>query len=117
MEDPYTTIKVTKFTTSFSPITGLLFISTEKIAFCSERSLTFTSPNGNLVRTPNKVIIPLKKIKRVNPSENMNKPTQTYIQIVTVDDFDFWFMGFVSYQKAFKYLQQSITQLSMKFKL
>ncbi|KAK1322571.1 hypothetical protein QJS10_CPA03g01249 [Acorus calamus] len=70
MEDPYTTKKVTKYTTSFSPIA-------EKIAFCREGLLTFNSPNGDLVRTPYKVIIPLMKIKRVNPSENMNKPTQT----------------------------------------
>ncbi|KAK1296479.1 GEM-like protein 4 [Acorus calamus] len=103
--------------TTAGPIAGLLFISTEKIAFCSERLLTFTLPNGDLARTPYKVIIPLRKLKRVSPSENVNKPTQKYIQIVTVDDFDFWFMGFVSYQKAFKYLQQSITQSSMEFKL
>lgn len=56
------------------------------------------------------VLIPLEKIKGVNQSENMKKPSQKYMEIVTVDDFDFWFMGFVNYQKAFKYLEQAIFQ-------
>ncbi|XP_058097818.1 putative GEM-like protein 8 [Magnolia sinica] len=101
--------------TTAGPIAGLLFISTEKIAFCSERSLTFTSPNGRLVRTPYKVLIPLRKIDGANPSENMNRPTQKYIHIVTVDNFEFWFMGFVNYQKAFKHLQKAISQSSMYY--
>ncbi|OVA05540.1 GRAM domain [Macleaya cordata] len=96
--------------TTAGPIAGLLFISTEKVAFCSERSLTISSPNGGFVRTPYKVVIPIEKIKRVAQSENADKPKQKYIEIVTVDHFDFWFMGFVNYEKAFKYLQQAISQ-------
>ncbi|PIA35408.1 hypothetical protein AQUCO_03500054v1 [Aquilegia coerulea] len=96
--------------TTAGPIAGLLFISTEKVAFCSERPLTFTSPSGELVRTAYKVIIPLKKIKRAVQSENVKKPTQKYMEIVTVDNFDFWFMGFVNYRKAFKYIQLAISQ-------
>lgn len=42
--------------TTSGPIAGLLFISTEKIAFCSERSLPFTSPSGGMEATPYKVI-------------------------------------------------------------
>lgn len=42
--------------TTAGPIAGLLFISTKKIAFCSERSITFPSPNGKLVRSPYKVL-------------------------------------------------------------
>lgn len=99
--------------TTSGPIAGLLFISTEKIAFRSDRSLTFTSPKGELTRIPYKVSIPLTKVKRVSPSENINKPNQKYIQIVTVDDFEFWFMGFVSYQRSFKYLQQVISESGM----
>jgi len=56
------------------------------------------------------VLIPLRKIKRVEQSENMKKPSQKYMEIVTVDNFDFWFMGFLSYQKSFKYLQEAISQ-------
>ena len=55
-------------------------------------------------------MIPLKKIKRVEQSENVKKPSQKYIEILTVDNFDFWFMGFLNYQKALKFLQQAISQ-------
>ncbi|XP_043716157.1 putative GEM-like protein 8 [Telopea speciosissima] len=96
--------------TSAGPIAGLLFISDENVAFCSESSLTFTLPTKDVIRTPYKVMIPLKKIKGANQSENVNNPNQKYIQVVTVDKFEFWFMGFLNYQKAFKYIQQAISQ-------
>ena len=129
--------------TSAGPIAGLLFISTCKIAFCSQKSIKFSSPNGELIRARYKVIleriqvlipvslfispyiyiykdlfkfsmvflqvvIPLSKIQRVNQSVNVKKPSQKYIEIVTVDNFDFWFMGFLNHQKALKCLQQSV---------
>lgn len=43
--------------TTAGPIAGLLFISTHKVAFCSERSLKFYSSNGELIRVHYKVII------------------------------------------------------------
>ncbi|KAI3982844.1 hypothetical protein MKX01_010327 [Papaver californicum] len=94
--------------TTTGPIAGLLFVSTHKIAFCSEKSLTISSTNGGFITTPYKVVIPIEKIKRVEESRNVDKPKQKYIEIVTVDHFDFWFMGFVNYDKAFKILQKSI---------
>ncbi|WCJ38992.1 GRAM domain-containing protein / ABA-responsive protein-related [Euphorbia peplus] len=96
--------------TTAGPLAGLLFISTEKIAFCSERSIKMSSPDGKIVRIHYKVVIPIRKIQTANQSENVKKPSQKYIEIVTEDDFDFWFMGFFNYQKAFKYLQQAISQ-------
>ncbi|KAI3885487.1 hypothetical protein MKW92_050435 [Papaver armeniacum] len=89
-------------------IAGLLFVTSEKIAFSSEKSLTISSTNGGFIRTPYKVVIPVEKIKRVEESQNVDKPKQKYIEIVTVDHFDFWFMGFVNYDKAFRTLQKSI---------
>ncbi|XP_026410933.1 GEM-like protein 4 [Papaver somniferum] len=94
--------------TTAGPIAGLLFVSTHKIAFCSEKSLTIPSTNGGLIRTPYKVVVPIEKIKRVEESQNVDKRKQKYIEIVTIDHFDFWFMGFVNYEKAFKCLQRSI---------
>ncbi|KAG6773650.1 hypothetical protein POTOM_020942 [Populus tomentosa] len=99
--------------TTAGPIAGLLFTSTEKIAFCSERSIKLSSPEGKLTRIHYKVVIPLRKVKTANQSENVKKPSEKYIEIVTVDDFDFWFMGFFSCQKAFKSLQLAITQKQM----
>ncbi|KAJ0047983.1 hypothetical protein Pint_16633 [Pistacia integerrima] len=96
--------------TTSGPIAGLLFISTEKVAFCSERSITFSSSDGQLIKSPYKVMIPIRKIKNVHESENLNKPEKKYIEIVTVDDFEFWFMGFLRYEKAFRNLQKAIAK-------
>ncbi|OIW12763.1 hypothetical protein TanjilG_24696 [Lupinus angustifolius] len=96
--------------TTSGPIAGLLFISTDKIAFCSERSIKISTPEGELIRVNYKVLIPLEKIKCVNQSQNVKKPSQKYIEIVTVDNFDFWFMGFLNFLKAFRCLQQAVSQ-------
>ncbi|XP_022896997.1 putative GEM-like protein 8 [Olea europaea var. sylvestris] len=95
--------------TTAGPIAGILFISTEKIAFCSERSITLQLSSGSHFRTPYKLSVPVKKIKRANESGNMDNPAQKYIEIVTEDDFEFWFMGFVRYEKAFMNLQKAIS--------
>lgn len=55
------------------------------------------------------MVIPVKKIKRAYASANENKPSQKYIEIVTEDNFEFWFMGFVRYEKAFLNLQKAIS--------
>ena len=130
--------------TTAGPIAGLLFISTDKIAFCSDKAIKFSCPNGEVIRVHYKVIhmmisftsfslslslslslfmlanlsninflqvlIPVRKITTVNQSENVKKPSQKYIDIVTTDNFEFWFMGFIDYQRAFKYLQQAVFQ-------
>ncbi|KAE8716827.1 GEM-like protein 4 [Hibiscus syriacus] len=96
--------------TTAGPIAGLLFISSKKVAFCSDRSIKIPCANGKFLRVHYKVLVPIEKIKGVNQGENMKKPSQKYMEIVTVDGFDIWFMGFLNYQKAFKYLQQAISQ-------
>ncbi|XVF08494.1 hypothetical protein REPUB_Repub07fG0008000 [Reevesia pubescens] len=96
--------------TTAGPIAGLLFISTEKVAFFSERSINVTSPTGQLLGTvPYKVLIPTRKLKRANRSQNVNNPAQKYIEIVTWDGFEFWFMGFLRYEKAFNNLQIALS--------
>jgi hypothetical protein len=35
--------------------------------------------------------------------------SEKYIQIVTVDGHDFWFMGFVNYDKAVKNLSEGVS--------
>jgi len=49
----------------------------------------------------------------VRQSQNVEKPTQMYINIVTEDNFDFWLMGVLKYQKTYKYLEQAISQASL----
>lgn len=93
--------------TTAGPIAGRLFISTEKLAFCSDRPIAkVSSTTGESLRFHYKIVIPLRKIERLNQNENVKKPSQKYLQIVTTDDFEFWFMGFRYYNKTFKCLQQ-----------
>ncbi|KAK1387239.1 GRAM domain-containing protein [Heracleum sosnowskyi] len=94
--------------TTAGPIAGLLFISTDRIAFCSERSIKVTTSTGDLLRTRYKVSVPLNKIKRANESENVKDPSRKYINIVTKDDFEFWFMGFINHQRTYKFLQLAV---------
>ncbi|XP_031378722.1 putative GEM-like protein 8 [Punica granatum] len=94
--------------TSAGHIAGFLFISTGNLAFCSHRSIKVCCPNGEAAKVHYKVLIPLSKIETAHQSENVEKPSQKYMQIVTVDNFDFWFMGFLNYQKTWKYIQQAL---------
>ena len=57
------------------------------------------------------VAIPLANLKAVNPSTNKDNPAEKYIQIITVDSHEFWFMGFVNYEKALNNLQESAARL------
>ena len=50
--------------TTAGPLAGLLFISTQRVAFCSERSIKFFSPNGELVRFHYKVGYSLNSFSR-----------------------------------------------------
>ncbi|KAG5128674.1 hypothetical protein JHK82_029509 [Glycine max] len=121
--------RLLKVSTTSGPLAGLLFISTDKVAFCSERSMKVFTQKGHMLRIyytfldPRfvevligihgcvEVAIPLKKIKCVNhQSKNVQKPKQKYIGIVTEDNFDFWFMGIMKYQKTMKYLEQAVSQ-------
>lgn len=49
--------------TTAGPIAGLLFLSTHKIAFCSKKTIKFSSPKGELLRFNYKVNPPLQKNK------------------------------------------------------
>uniref|UniRef100_A0A7N0VBE1 GRAM domain-containing protein n=2 Tax=Kalanchoe fedtschenkoi TaxID=63787 RepID=A0A7N0VBE1_KALFE len=97
--------------TTTGPIAGLIFISSQKIAFCSERSITISSSSGESAKSLYKVCIPIEKIKRANRSENVDNPMQKYIEIVTDDGFEFWFMGFLRYEKAFHNLQKVLSMV------
>ncbi|KAK6122490.1 hypothetical protein DH2020_043776 [Rehmannia glutinosa] len=101
--------------TTAGPIAGLLFISNGRVAFCSERSIKVSSPTGKLLKVHYKVMIPLRKIKRAIETENVKKPTQKYVQVVTEDNYEFWFMGFLNHQTTLKYLHQAIHQASDTF--
>ncbi|XP_037478575.1 putative GEM-like protein 8 [Triticum dicoccoides] len=95
--------------TTAGPIAGMLFVSSERVAFRSDRSLALTSPKGDTVRVLYKADVRLRRVKAAIPSKNQHRPEQKYIQLVTDDGFEFWFMGFVSYQASLQHLEQAVS--------
>lgn len=62
-------------------------------------------------------MIPLGRIASANPvtldgtltSTSISSTTrEMYIEIDTVDGHEFWFMGFINYDKAYQLLQQAL---------
>ncbi|GKB91693.1 GEM-like protein 7 [Tanacetum coccineum] len=101
--------------TTAGAIEGILFMSTERVGFCSDRSLKTYSATGELLKFQYKVSIPLRKIKGVGESMNAKKPSNKYMELVTVDDFNFWFLGFPNYKKTLRYLHQTISAECLSF--
>ncbi|PKA64350.1 GEM-like protein 5 [Apostasia shenzhenica] len=110
--DPSERVKKTfacYFSTTTGPVAGTLYLTTANVAFCSDRPLSFKAPSGQDSWSYYKIRIPLEKIETVNPVTVRENPPEKYIQIVTVDGHDFWFMGFVSYDKAIMHLLNTIS--------
>jgi hypothetical protein len=59
------------------------------------------------------VVIPLEKVREVLPSVNENKPNEKYIQLVTTDGHEFWFMGFVNYDKGVMNMQDALRNIGV----
>lgn len=97
--------------TTTGPVAGTLYLSTVRVAFCSDRPLSFTAPSGQETWCYYKVMIPLGNISSVNPVTMKENPLERYIQIVTIDGHDFWFMGFVSFEKASDHLLKSVSDI------
>ncbi|KAA8530012.1 hypothetical protein F0562_034547 [Nyssa sinensis] len=91
------------------PVAGTLYLSTARVAFCSDCPLSFTAPSGQEAWSYYKVMIPLANIGTVNPVIMRENPSEKYIQIVTIDGHDFWFMGFVNFEKASHHLLDSLS--------
>ncbi|XP_076903163.1 GEM-like protein 7 [Bidens hawaiensis] len=92
--------------TTAGAISGILFISTERVGFCSDKPLKTYSTSGKLLKFRYKVSIPLKKLHGVEESMNLKRPSNKYVELVTVDDFSFWFSGFPNYKKTLECLHQ-----------
>lgn len=54
------------------------------------------------------VVIPLHQLRAANPSVSKMNPAEKYIQIVSVEGHEFWFMGFLMYDKAAASLQEAL---------
>jgi hypothetical protein len=99
--------------TSTGPVAGTLYISNLKFSFCSDRPLAYAPTPGQTAWSYYKMVMPLEKVKEVIPSFNETKPAEKYIQVVTNDGHDFWFMGFVNYDKGVKNLQLALKNIGV----
>eukprot|EP00250_Pteridium_aquilinum_P005386 c15489_g1_i1 orf=238-795(-) len=93
--------------TTAGPIAGQLFVSTNRVAFLSDQPLPHNQSSEQDILSYYKVMVPLDKIKVVNASKNPKNSSEKYLQVITNDHHEFWFMGFVSYEKALKVVQEA----------
>ncbi|KAE8656258.1 GEM-like protein 1 [Hibiscus syriacus] len=93
--------------TSAGPVVGVFYLSTEKLAFCSDDPLAY-QVGDQTQYSYYKVVIPLHQLRAVNPSASKANPAEKYVQIMSVDNHEFWFMGFVHYDSAVKNLQGAL---------
>ncbi|KAJ8476173.1 hypothetical protein OPV22_019900 [Ensete ventricosum] len=93
--------------TSAGPVMGVLYLSTAKLAFCSDNPLSY-KVGDQTQWTYYKVVIPLHQIRSVNPTASKEKPGEKYIQVVSIDNHEFWFLGLVNYDSAVKNLQEAV---------
>ncbi|WOL04004.1 GEM-like protein 1 [Canna indica] len=87
------------------PVIGKLYVSTARIAFCSDQPLCYDPSNAPWGYYT--VVVRLDQLKEVNPSAITRNPSEKCIQIITIDNHEFWFLGFVSYDKALKHLKEA----------
>jgi len=93
--------------TSSGPVMGILYLSTAKLAFCSDNPLSY-KVGEETQWSYYKVVIPLHQLKAVNHSISKVNSAEKYIQIISVDNHEFWFMGFVTYDSAVKKLKEAL---------
>ncbi|KAL8133938.1 GLABRA2 expression modulator-like [Apium graveolens] len=93
--------------TSAGPIMGVLYVSSAKLAFCSDNPLSYKA-NNKTEWSYYKVVVPLRQLKAVNTSTNITNTAEKYIQVISVDNHEFWYMGFLNYDTAVKFLQNAL---------
>ncbi|XP_006664553.2 GEM-like protein 5 [Oryza brachyantha] len=92
--------------TATGPVAGTLYLTDRSLAFCSDRPLSFTAPSGQAAWSYYKVMVPLARVAAVEPVAMPER----YVRVATVDAHEFWFMGFVSYDKAVRHLSQAVSE-------
>nr|ACG26510.1 FIP1 [Zea mays] len=95
--------------TSAGPVMGVLYLSNVKLAFCSDNPLAY-QVGDKTEWSYYKVVIPLAQLRSINSSTSRTNAAEKYIQVVSVDNHEFWFMGFVYYDSAVKNLQEALQE-------
>ncbi|KAM1161293.1 hypothetical protein ACFX2B_000407 [Malus domestica] len=93
--------------TSAGPVMGVFYVSTAKLAYCSDNPISYKA-ESQTEWSYYKVVIPLHQLKAVNPSSSRSNSAEKYIQVISVDNHEFWFMGFLNYDGAVICLQEAL---------
>ncbi|KAF5740174.1 FH interacting protein 1 [Tripterygium wilfordii] len=101
--------------TSAGPVMGVLYLSTAKLAFCSDNPLSY-QVGDKTEWSYYKVVIPINQLKAVNPSTSNVNRGEKYIQVISVDNHEFWFMSFVQYDSAVKNLREALQSSGIRVK-
>lgn len=99
--------------TSAGPVMGVLYVSTAKLAFCSDNPLSYQAADKT-EWSHYKVVIPLHQLKAINPSTSRTNSSEKYMQVISVDNHEFWYMGFLNYNGAVECLQQALLGRDMQ---
>ncbi|KAL2326802.1 hypothetical protein Fmac_020229 [Flemingia macrophylla] len=95
--------------TTSGPVIGTLYVSNKRLAFCSDYPLChYPYSQQQHQNVHYKVIVRLDQLSTVSPSSNRFNPAEKYIQLVTEDGYEFYFMGFIAYDKALKTLREAL---------
>ncbi|KAH1218346.1 GEM-like protein 2 [Glycine max] len=95
--------------TNSGPLIGTLYISTKRLAFCSDYPLChhpFSLQQHECVYY--KVIVLLDQLSNVSSVTNGLNPSEKRMQVITTDGYEFNFMGFFSYDKALKAVNEAL---------
>ncbi|KAL9243825.1 hypothetical protein vseg_017667 [Gypsophila vaccaria] len=91
--------------TTTGPVLGTLYVSNKRVGFRSDNPL-WTGQGGVGQWVYYKVVLMGDQILAVDPRSNPVRPGERYIVVLTKDGHEFWFMGFVFYDQAFKSLNK-----------
>ncbi|KAG6606299.1 GEM-like protein 2, partial [Cucurbita argyrosperma subsp. sororia] len=97
------------------PVNGTLYISTKRLAFCSESPVGNSPSPGQPQSAYYKVVIDLNRLATAHPSPNLLNPSEKDIHIVTKDGYEFWFVGFLSFSSALKSLNEALKHSHAQF--
>ncbi|KAF8023355.1 hypothetical protein BT93_F0760 [Corymbia citriodora subsp. variegata] len=80
--------------TSAGLVMGVIYLSTAKLTFCSDDPIACQA-GERTEYSYYKVVIQRHRLKAAVPSTSTVKPAEKYIQVISIDNHEFWFMGFL----------------------
>ncbi|KAK7401774.1 hypothetical protein VNO78_13527 [Psophocarpus tetragonolobus] len=95
--------------TNSGPLIGTLYISTKRLTFCSDNPLChhpFSLQQHECIYY--KVIVQLDQLSKVSSVTKGLNPSQKIMKVITIDGYEFNFMGFMSYDKALQTVNEAL---------